>query len=185
MLKTKIYSIVAGVLVVGGLTGIGVAAAQNMHPSISVTSSEIQNSTVSIDSQVSSIISDSSIASMGVSSNVTSNKSQVSNPNSSATTSSKAVTSSKSESSNNTQSEVKKMPVVSNTATRYMLIDPKTGIPISGADPNYEAIQSELNAGCDTKDAGTVPPNYSKACQAALARIKAAKEAAASSTASK
>ena len=187
MFKNKILSIVAGVLAVGGLAGLGVSAAQNLHPSTIVTSSDIQNSIIenaaSNSNSMESVTNDimSSVA------NDASSSAKKQATIASSEEAKKVVDKSTSGNQSQTTSSVSSKPTTSlndQAPDRYMLIDPKTGEPISGRDPNYLTIQAELNAGCDTKDAGTVPPDYSVACQAALERIKAAK-AADSSTASK
>jgi hypothetical protein len=167
MSSKKVISAILVVAVAGSLGTAGTLALVNTP----------KTSAASISSNISSMVeSSSSIASSTISSAASSVVS------SQAATSQKETNDvSKPQSDKATTSEVKKMPsqVVSNTIPRYALIDPKTGHPVSGAAPNYDEIQAELNEGCDVKDAGIVPPNQSKACQAALARLKAASTASA------
>lgn len=57
-------------------------------------------------------------------------------------------------------------------SVKYAVIDPSTGMPVWPDNQNYEKFKSKLGG-----DAGTCDPSQSKACQAALAALKAKKEA--------
>ena len=54
---------------------------------------------------------------------------------------------------------------------RWPVIDPKTGYDVSPNNPKYEQIRAELGG-----DAGLVNPDKSTACQAALQKLKEARE---------
>lgn len=62
-------------------------------------------------------------------------------------------------------------------AARWPIIDPKTGYDVSPNNPKYESIRAELGG-----DAGLVNPDKSTACQAALQKLKEAREKESSSS---
>lgn len=167
MLKNKILSTILAVAFIGGGSTVAALTLKNTpsHPADSVSSEAISI----VSSQTTSSKEESTVDDSITKINDVTSKS-IDKINS---TTSEAINEVK-KTASSTASGLKKQ------MAWYGLVDPKTGTPISGSDPNYKAIQAELNAGCDVKDAGTVPPNQSKACQAALNRIKAAKAASSS-----
>lgn len=159
---SKVLSLVGGLLIAGGAIS---ATALTAHSQNTVSSAAPVSSTVSsaVVSSAAPVSSATIVSSRGAVSNVADGIKQIQEATD------KGV-SAVNEAAKSAKDEVNTAGKVTVTNVSYDVVDPDTGNIVS-KEPDYSRCKAELAKFGD--DAGKVPVNKSKACQAALAALKA------------